>query len=168
MLQKRCKCCGMYSYTILYHSIPFYTILYHSNYTILYHCIPFYIILYQSLSIHLCPYYLDNVIHDIWLISWQIDGISQIVTSMRLAYHYYYPFLYLPMSQSTTTACWRPNPNRLPTCSAFGRSDGQHAHVLTHEKHVEIPGTLSSSKANIEFCGYLWNSMDIMKFYGYL
>ena len=87
---------------------------------------------------------------------------------MRLAYHYYYPFLYLPTSQSTTTACWRPNPNRLPTCSAFGRSDGQHAHVLTHEKHVEIPGTLSSSKANIEFYGYLWNSMDIMKFYGYL
>jgi hypothetical protein len=64
MLQKRCKC------AVVCTAIPFYTILYHSNYTILYHCIPFYIILYQSLSIHLCPYYLDNVIHDIWLISW--------------------------------------------------------------------------------------------------
>ena len=57
MLQKRCKCAVVCTaipfYTILYHSIPFYTILIIPFYTIVYPSISFYINHCQSIYVHI-------------------------------------------------------------------------------------------------------------------
>jgi hypothetical protein len=57
-------------YSILFHFIPFYSILFH----ILFHFIPFYSILYHFISFHFISFHFISMID--WLIDWLNNNIN--------------------------------------------------------------------------------------------